>query len=77
LEQAYGRKPVVIGAGGSIPFVQTITDALGGVPALLFSVSDPYSATHSENENLLIEDWERACRSVIHLFGALEERLAP
>lgn len=77
LEQGYGRKPVVIGAGGSIPFVQTITDALGGVPALLFSVCDPYSATHSENESLLIEDWERACRSVIHLFGALEERLAP
>ena len=77
LEQGYGRKPVVIGAGGSIPFVQTITDALGGVPALLFSVGDPYSAAHSENESLLIEDWERACRSVIHLFGALEERLAP
>ncbi len=76
LEQGYGRKPVVIGAGGSIPFVQTITDALGGVPALLFSVGDPYSAAHSENESLLIEDWERACRSVIHLFGALEERLA-
>ena len=77
LEQGYGRKPVVIGAGGSIPFVQTITDALGGVPALLFSVGDPYSAAHSENESLLIEDWERACRSVIHLFGALEERSTP
>jgi acetylornithine deacetylase/succinyl-diaminopimelate desuccinylase-like protein len=77
LEQGYGRKPVVIGAGGSIPFVQTITDALGGVPALLFSVGDPYSAAHSENESLLIEDWERACRSVIHLFAALEKRLEP
>jgi acetylornithine deacetylase/succinyl-diaminopimelate desuccinylase-like protein len=77
LEQGYGKKPVVIGAGGSIPFVQTITDALGGAPALLFSVGDPYSAAHSENESLLIEDWERACISVIHLFAALEERLAP
>jgi len=77
LEQGYGKKPVVIGAGGSIPFVQTITEALGGVPALLFSVGDPYSAAHSENESLRIEDWEHACCSVIHLLDALKDRLTP
>jgi acetylornithine deacetylase/succinyl-diaminopimelate desuccinylase-like protein len=75
LEQGYGRTPVVVGAGGSIPFVRTITGALGNVPALLFSVGDPYSAAHSENESLLIADWERACCSMIHLFEELSERL--
>jgi len=74
LEYGYGRKPVVTGAGGSIPFVQTITDTLGGVPALLFGVGDPYAANHSENENLVIADWESACRSLIHLFAELGER---
>lgn len=75
LEKGYGRKPVIVGAGGSIPFVKTITEALGNVPALLFSVGDPYSAAHSENESLLIKDWERACRSIIHLFHELDARM--
>jgi acetylornithine deacetylase/succinyl-diaminopimelate desuccinylase-like protein len=71
LAQGYDKKPVVAGDGGSIPFVRTITEALGGVPALLFGVGDPYSAAHSENESLLISDWEKGCKSLIHLFAGL------
>ena len=73
LEKGYGKKPAVVGAGGSIPFVQTITEALGGIPALLFGIGDPYTAAHSENESLLISDWEKGCRSLIHLFAALSD----
>ena len=73
LAKGYGKKPAVVGAGGSIPFVQTITEALGGIPALLFGIGDPYTAAHSENESLLISDWEKGCRSLIHLFAALSD----
>jgi acetylornithine deacetylase/succinyl-diaminopimelate desuccinylase-like protein len=70
LEKGYGGKPVIAGAGGSIPFVRTITEALNA-PALLFGVGDPYSAAHSENESLLISDWENGCTSLIHLLSEL------
>ena len=73
LEKGYGRRPAVVGAGGSIPFVRTITETLGGVPALLFGVGDPYAAAHSENESLVIADWESACRSLIHFFAEIGE----
>ncbi len=71
MEKGYGRKPAVVGAGGSIPFVQTITEALGGVPAVLFGVGDPLSAAHSENESLLLSDWDSGCRSFIHFLNEL------
>jgi acetylornithine deacetylase/succinyl-diaminopimelate desuccinylase-like protein len=71
LQKGYGTKPAIVGAGGSIPFVGTITEALGGVPALLLGVGDPATAAHSENESLLISDWEKGCRSLIHLLDLL------
>jgi acetylornithine deacetylase/succinyl-diaminopimelate desuccinylase-like protein len=71
LELGYGRAPVEIGCGGSIPFVQPFCSALDGAPALLLGLEDPLCNAHSENESLDLEDFRRAARAALHLQAEL------
>jgi cysteinylglycine-S-conjugate dipeptidase len=74
LKAGYGKEPLMIACGGSIPFVKPFADALGGAPALLIGVEDPYTNAHGENESVLISDLKKACLAQAHLFAELGER---
>jgi len=71
LAGAFGREAAMIGAGGSIGFVQPFSDALGGVPCLLMGVEDPDSAIHSENESLHLGDFVNGMRAAVMLYDEL------
>ena len=73
LRLGYGKDAAMIGAGGSIGFVQPFSDALGAVPCLLMGVEDPSSAIHSENESLHLGDFVRSMRAAVHLYDELAE----
>lgn len=75
LSRGYGKAPYKIGCGGSIPFVKPFAEALGGAPALLIGVEDPYTDAHGENESLLISDFLKALVSQVYLFSEISERL--
>lgn len=73
LAAGFGRDAVIIGCGGSIPFVGPFSEVLGGIPALLLGLEDPPCNAHGENESLDLDDFRRAAHSSAHLLQELAE----
>jgi acetylornithine deacetylase/succinyl-diaminopimelate desuccinylase-like protein len=73
LAAGYGREPVVIGCGGTIPFVGPPFVGVLGAPALLLGLEDPVCNAHGENESLHLGDFRSAALSAAHLLAELAE----
>jgi acetylornithine deacetylase/succinyl-diaminopimelate desuccinylase-like protein len=71
LRDGFGTDPVLMGVGGTIPFVGPFAEAFGGIPALLLGPSDPSSRIHGEDESLHLGDWHSLIRSEIRLLAEL------
>jgi acetylornithine deacetylase/succinyl-diaminopimelate desuccinylase-like protein len=71
LRAGFGKDAALMGAGGSIGFVQPFSDFLKGAPCLLTGVEDPACGAHSENESLHLGDWKKCMRAAVHLYDEL------
>jgi acetylornithine deacetylase/succinyl-diaminopimelate desuccinylase-like protein len=71
LRDAFGTEAVLMGVGGSIPFVGPFVAAFGGIPALLLGPADPTSHIHGEDESLHLDDWRKLIESEVRLLGEL------
>ena len=57
LEKAFGKKPVLIREGGSIPIIKDMQDILGA-DSLLLGLALPDCQIHAPNENFYVENFE-------------------
>jgi succinyl-diaminopimelate desuccinylase len=72
IESGFGRKPVFMREGGSIPVVATFHDQLG-VDTLLLGWGLDDDNTHSPNEKFSLADFQRGIKSSAHLWRHLGE----
>jgi acetylornithine deacetylase/succinyl-diaminopimelate desuccinylase-like protein len=61
LEASFGRAPVLIREGGSIPIIQTFREVLGA-DTLLLGLALPDAQIHAPNENFPVENFEAGIR---------------
>ncbi|MEX0613621.1 MAG: dipeptidase [Pirellulales bacterium] len=70
IEAGFGRAPVFIREGGSIPIVTTFTRELGA-DVLLLGWGQNDDNTHSPNEKFSLDDYHRGTRASAHLWQEL------
>ena len=63
MAEAWGKEPVEIGVGGSIPFIAELVDEFPDAQILVTGVEDPDSRAHSPNESLHLGVFKRALLS--------------
>jgi len=67
IEQGFGRRPVFMREGGSIPVVSTFRELLG-VDTLLLGWGLDDDNTHSPNEKFCLADYHRGIKASAHLW---------
>lgn len=71
LAQAWGRAPVHMGLGGSIPFIAALQEVYPDAVVLVTGVEDPDSRAHGANESVHLGELERACVAEALFLAAL------
>lgn len=74
MAEAWGRDPVDIGVGGSIPFIAELVEEFPEAQILVTGVEDPDSRAHSPNESLHLGVFKRALLSEALFLARLDAR---
>jgi succinyl-diaminopimelate desuccinylase len=72
IEAGFGRRPVFIREGGSIPVVSTFHEKLG-VDTLLLGWGQNDDNTHSPNEKFCLADFHRGIKASAHLWQEISK----
>lgn len=70
LEATFGREPVFIGAGGSIPVAEMFEHQLD-LPVILMGFSNPDDHAHAPNESMVLANYETGIRTICVLWDLL------
>ncbi|MGE4557557.1 MAG: dipeptidase [Desulfovibrionaceae bacterium] len=73
IAKGFGRKPVFLRTGGSIPIVNLVKDQLGVEPLLILGWGRPENRSHSPNERFSLDDFRMGARSAAILIAELAD----
>lgn len=74
MHEAFGKEPVLMGSGGSIPFIADLVERYPAAQILITGVEDPDARAHSPNESLHLPTFEHAILSEALLLARLNAR---
>jgi acetylornithine deacetylase/succinyl-diaminopimelate desuccinylase-like protein len=74
MHEAFGTEPVLMGSGGSIPFIADLVERYPGAQILITGVEDPDARAHSPNESLHLPTFQRAILAEALLLSRLNAR---
>jgi acetylornithine deacetylase/succinyl-diaminopimelate desuccinylase-like protein len=75
-EIAWGRAPLRVGLGGSIPFVALFGKRFSRLPLLLNGVIDPETGAHGPDESMHVGVYAKTVKANVHLYAELARALA-
>ncbi|SDL15811.1 Acetylornithine deacetylase/Succinyl-diaminopimelate desuccinylase [Microbacterium azadirachtae] len=73
MADGYGKDPVDLGVGGSIPFIADLVERFPGAEILVTGVEDPHARAHSPNESLHLQTFRNAVATEALLLARMNE----
>lgn len=74
-EKAWGRAPLRVGLGGSIPFVALFGRRFASLPLVLNGVIDPETGAHGPNESMHLGVYTKTIKANVYLYDELARAL--